>query len=161
MMPSMENSRKRPFFQRENRTKCSRFNPPVCSPMVKQLLLLPCCMQSAITCPDCPASPFVPLIRNQVEPMQGSRVPRSPGRCRTGWGMGVERALHLWVQALSVRGQTPPLAPSSFNLPLGALLLLRPCLSVKASHPASWCLEGTAARFSGLPLPALKSGSPA
>lgn len=137
MVPSMDNSRKRPFFQRENRAKCSRFSPSVCSPMVKQLLLLPCCMQSAITCPDCPASPFVPLIRSQVKPMQGSWVPRSPGKCRTGWGMEVVSALHPWVQALSVRGQTPSLAPSSFNLPLGALLLLRPRLSVKASHPAS------------------------
>lgn len=57
---------------------------------------------------------------------------------------------HPWVQPLSVQGQTLPLIATSFNLPLGAPLLWRPCLSAKPSYPASRCLEGTGACFSGL-----------
>lgn len=105
--------------------------------------------------------PHLLLIRSQVKLMQRSWVPTSPGRCRTGWGWGMEWIWHPWVQPLSVQGQTLPLIATSFNLPLGAPLLWR-ALSVSEAQPSCfpmprghWCLLLWA-----LPLPALKSGFP-
>lgn len=108
-------------------------------------------LSSRSTCPNCPVSPFAPL-RSQVKAMHGSGLLAVlEGVGLDGSGGGVN------IGSLGPAPLCPGLATSSLLQVLQPTTWCSPgleALSEQPSHPA-WSLEGTAACYAGLPLPAL------